>query len=261
MTAYGFFASLRLVLLLGLIVLMGIIAFARSIYSELVREAGYRRRFGEGWQSDYENDFGSLGALRVKMVVAAVGIVVLISLGVWLCRILQPNKDGRRKTGRKRRSHGYGHASNLERIMRYRRNALVGVYFGVAGILGGVFLVVFRVGIFADHSNELVLGIVVFCCGYCGVLAGCTSWLKAKAWSEAIVVIALMPLGVLLIPFVRLVFVASPLLLPATMVMMPLILVVVVWALPDQSGISRRRPQSDHDYAARKSERNEPEPK
>jgi len=125
--------------------------------------------------------------------------------------------------------------------MYYRRNALLANYFGVGGILFSLLLVVFRVGIFSDHDNEIVLGIFVFLCGYIGVIAGCRWWLRAKDWNEAVVFIALMPLGILLIPFVRLVFVAVPLLLPAAMVMMPLILVVVVFVLPDKSEAAKRR--------------------
>jgi hypothetical protein len=217
--------------------------------------------FGEGWQLNYEKDFDSLATLRARMVVAAAGIVVLSSLVVWLLRFLQPNRDSHRKSRKGRSNVKHGHISNLERIVRYRRNALLGVYFGVAGIVSGVFLVLFRVGIFADHSNELVLGVAVFCCGYCGVLAGCSWWLKAKGWNEAIVVIALIPLGIIFIPFVRLVLIAAPLLMPACMVMMPLILIVVVLTLPDQSGLPKRRPQWERDYLARRSGKSEPKDK
>jgi hypothetical protein len=234
---------------------------ANAIYSELAREGRYRRMFGESWQVNYEKDFDSLATLRARMVVAAVGIVVLCSLVIWLFRILRPNRDSHRKTRKGRSSSNHRHTSPIERIVRYRRNALLGVYFGIAGIVSGVFLVLFRVGIFADHSNELVLGIAVFCCGYCGVLAGCSWWLKAKGWNEAIVVIALMPLGIILIPFVRLVLFSAPLLMPACMVMMPLILIVVVLTLPDQSGIPRQRPQWERDYLARRPEKSEPKDK
>ncbi|NOS68988.1 MAG: hypothetical protein HOP33_03575 [Verrucomicrobia bacterium] len=49
---------------------------------------------------------------------------------------------------------------------------------------------------------------------------------------------------ILFIPFVRLIFLASAAVLPIVMVMMPLILVAVVFALPDQSTSARRRESS-----------------
>jgi hypothetical protein len=99
---------------------------------------------------------------------------------------------------------------------------------------------------FDDHANEVVMGIFVFLAGYVGVLAGCVWWLQAKHYNEAIVVIGLMPLGILLVPFVRLILLAVPSIVPIGMVMMPLILIVIVAVLPDRSSLSRshRRRQS-----------------
>ncbi len=140
------------------------------------------------------------------------------------------------------RNHHHRHISQLERVIRCRRNAVVGIAFGLAGSSFGVCLVLFPSLIFADHANEVVLGILVFLCGYAATLTGCGYWAKAKGWSEAIVLIGLMPLAVFFIPFVRLLVLAAPGLLSASMVMMPLVLVVVVMVLPDKSGVSRRRP-------------------
>jgi hypothetical protein len=142
----------------------------------------------------------------------------------------------------RRKGHSHRYGSNLERIIRCRRNALLGICFGLGGIALGVCLVIFYCGIFLQHANEVVLGIFVFLCGYCAVLAGCWWWLKAKEWNEAIVFIGLMPLAILCIPFVRLILLAAPAILPVGMVMMPLILIVVVWVLPDKSEASIPRP-------------------
>ena len=46
---------------------------------------------------------------------------------------------------------------------------------------------------------------------------------------------------VLFIPWVRLIYVEMPGLLPAAMVMMPLILLVVMFVLPDKSGTQKRK--------------------
>jgi len=171
-----------------------------------------------------------------------VGIVVIISLVTWLCRILDRGNHSSNAGGNRTKKSSARFGSSLERNISYRRKGLVRIYFGVAGIASAVALVILPLGIFSDHSNQVSLGIGVFVCAYCGVIAGCSCWLKAKRLSEGIVFIGFMPLAILLIPFVRLVFVAAPLLLPVLMVMMPIILIVVVLVLPDKSGASTRKP-------------------
>jgi hypothetical protein len=86
-----------------------------------------------------------------------------------------------------------------------------------------------------------VLGVFIFLGGYGSVIIGCSYWLKAKQWPEAIVFIGLLPLAIPFIPFVRLILLAAPRIIPVAMVMMPLILIVVVCLLPDKSGVSKRR--------------------
>jgi hypothetical protein len=167
--------------------------------------------------------------------------VAIISLLIWVCRALMPVDHSRHKNMVPQKSRKRKYGSSLERRSHYRRNAFLGNYFGVSGILAGVFLVIFRTPLFMDHDNQVLLGLPVFLAGYVGVIAACRLWLKSKSWNDAIVFIALMPLGVLLIPYVRLIYLAAPMLLPAGMVMMPLILIVVVMVLPNKSGASRSR--------------------
>jgi hypothetical protein len=138
-----------------------------------------------------------------------------------------------------RRKRRRSHMSHLEQIIVFRRNALLGIYFGVPGIFLGALFVIFRWGIFLDHSNEVILGMFVFLLGYVGIITGCAYWLKAKQWNEALVIIGLLPFGILFVPFVRLLLFAEPLLLPIGMFMMSLILIVVTFTLPDKSGVSR----------------------
>ena len=98
---------------------------------------------------------------------------------------------------------------------------------------------------------------------------GGREWIvKFGPWITVVLLILTLPillfalgLGVIFIPFVRLVLIAAPLLMPACMVMMPLILIVVVLTLPDKSGLPRKRPQWERDYLARASEKNEPKDK
>ena len=238
MRPYLILRSLYAVLCLGMTVSLGLWFFTWFICSQLSTEARFRKSYGADWRLEYEKTHGSLTQAHVKVGVSVVGIVAIALLSYWLYASVKTPKLRRSE---RRRSHERRFGSNLERIMYYRRNALLAVYFGVGGILFSLLLMIFRLGIFSDHDNEMVLGIFVFLCGYSGVIAGCRWWLRAKAWNEAVAFIALMPLGILLIPFVRLVFVAVPLLLPAAMVMMPLILVVVVFVLPDKSEAAKRK--------------------
>ena len=133
------------------------------------------------------------------------------------------------------------HESQIERIVRFRRNAMLGNVFGLLAILGGIKLVLFPTGLFKDYDNETALGVLIFLCGYSGVITGCWWWAKAKGWPEAIVFIGLSPLVILFIPYVRLIFFAAPQLLSMGMVMMPLILLVTMLVLPDKSGLPKRR--------------------
>ena len=51
------------------------------------------------------------------------------------------------------------------------------------------------------------------------------------------------------IPFVRLILLAAPAVLTLGMVVMPLILIVVVFVLPDRSGVPKRKPSWDSNRA------------
>jgi hypothetical protein len=219
--------------------LAGMCILSSTIYKEVSREVAYHRRWGAVWQLEYEKVFGSLSEARTKVAISAFGIVAIACLSVWFYRTLGPARHSRPK----RRPQRY--VSSLERVVRYRRNALVGIYFGLPGILLAIFLVVFRVGIFSTHESEIVLGMFVFMAADFAVLAGCYYWLKAKGQNEALVFIGVMPVGVMFIPFVRIIlfrlFLANPPLLVVPMVMLPLILVVVVLTLPNRLGASNRR--------------------
>lgn len=204
---------------------------------EFMLEARYRRQFGSAWQAAYESDYGSLSRAHARVTAAMVGVVVILALMVWLYLILSEKQWA--KSGGKRR-HRHRHESNVERVVRFRRNAMLGIYFGLLGIATGLALALVRWGIFSDHQDESILGIFVFLAGYCCVINGCWWWVKAKNWSEGVVAIGLAPILVFLVPYVRLIFIFNPLLLGAAMVMMPIILLVVVSVLPDKSGINRK---------------------
>jgi hypothetical protein len=213
-----------------------------SVVNEFSREVGFQHRYGNNWKVEYEQTFGPMSTAHVRTAIAAAGVVAMIAAAVWLIKVLLE------QTGLKSRSskHRHRHASPIERTARYKRNALPGLYFGVPGILLSIFLTLFHVGVFADHANELVLAIFIFIASYCSLISGCYWWVKAKAWHDAVVFIAFMPLTLLLVPLVRNIVLANSELLLAAMLMMSFTLIVVVALLPDKSRISRRRASLEH---------------
>jgi hypothetical protein len=134
--------------------------------------------------------------------------------------------------------------SVIGRVVRYRRNALVGNIFGLLFVLVGISIIYFPIGVFEDFENETLFGFLIFVCGYTGVMWGCRWWLKAKGWPDALIFIGLLPLTLCLIPYVWEIFIFEPDLLPLSMFLMTLILLVVVLTLPNRSGIGRRRRKS-----------------
>jgi uncharacterized membrane protein YidH (DUF202 family) len=232
MTGFGFFRAIRAFLVLGIILVGTFAFFATTTVVGVANEISYRHRYGADWQIKFEKRYGPLSNYNQRLAATGFGTVAMPLLSIWIYKLLRTNPH----TARGKKHQPQRRISRAERTILARRNALVGNYFGVGGIALGILLVVFRWRIFAEHGNEVILGIFVFCAGYCGVICGCWWWLKAKAWNEAVVFIGVAPLVVACIPFVRLIFLAAPLLLPAGMVMMPAILLVVVSVLPDKSG-------------------------
>ncbi len=234
---FVFFLPLMAVAFLGMVALCII-----SIINEYSREAGFQHRYGDNWKVEYEQTFGLLSTAHMRMAIAAVGVVAMIIAASWLIKVILE------ETGVKRRSsrHRHRYTSPVELATRCKRNALLGLYFGVPGILLSILLTLFHVGIFVDHANEMVLAIFIFLGSYFAVVSGCYWWVKAKAWPDLVITIAFMPLVLLLVPFVRMIVLENPQLLLAAMLMMSFLLIVVVALLPDKSRTSRRRVSSEH---------------
>ena len=235
MNGYQLFTSLRFLMIIPLFVFIGIFSCAWFVWHEVSLEKSYHQRFGDGWQAHYETDQGSLAVAHRKIGVSVFGILSITGISVWLIRHLT---DQQPKVAKKSR-HRYG--SSVERIIHFRRNALVGVSFGIIGILLSLVLVLFHIGLFTQHDNERVLGIFIFIAGYSAVISGCWWWTKAKGWNEAVVFIGFLPITILFVPFIRLIVLATPLVLPVSMVMAPIILTVVVAVLPDKSGLPPKK--------------------
>jgi hypothetical protein len=237
MNGYGFFRSIRFLFglgILGLVILLFYIGLVLALWGEVFSELSYKHQYGAEWKVHYEEKYGSLAKAQSHMAIEVLGIAGLTVSGIMLVQGLRNRGRGQTKWQRPGESR-------IERRVRYMRNALLGIYFGVPTILFSVLLAMFRLGIFEHHSDEVSLAIFVFLGGYCAVVYGCYWWLRAKRWSEGVLLIAFMPLTIFFIPFVRLLMLQALGLLAAAMVMAPLILVVVVAALPDKSGHSRQR--------------------
>lgn len=130
--------------------------------------------------------------------------------------------------------------SAIGRLVRYRRNALLGNVFGVFFVLTGIATMYLPIGLFEDFETEALFGFVIFIGGYIGVLWGCRWWLKAKGLQEALIFIGLLPLTLCFIPVVWQVFLVEPDFLPLSMFFMTLTLLVVVATLPNRSGRTER---------------------
>jgi len=165
-------------------------------------------------------------------------VVQLIILALLLFAL--PDKYSRSSNQVRKKKHSRDE-SPIARIVRFRRNALVANTFGVVGIFLALVLIFVPMGLFASRDNAYLAALTVFLPSYIAVISGCWWWVRAKNWHEAVVFIGLMPLAVLFIRYVRLIYVAVPLLLPTTMVLMPIILIGVVAVLPDKSGMPKRK--------------------
>jgi hypothetical protein len=250
MSGRRFFRRIRKLLVPVLVALASLAACLVVPYLELAREFAYRDLYGSAWKGEYEKHFGSLTDARIRAVLIDLGIIAILSILIVL--VVHLRKKPYQSRGReqpRRQMQG----STIEKIVRCHRNALLGIYLGAGGLMAGALLVIFQWDIFADRANEVVLGIVVFLFGYSGVVGGCWWWLRAKAWTEAVVFIAFMPLAVFFVPYVRLIFLAMPAIVMLATAMIPLALVAVVFALPDRSGMNRR--QTLHNWSGAAEER------
>lgn len=143
-------------------------------------------------------------------------------------------------TKRKSNSPNRPPESALGRLVRYRRNALLGNVFGVFFVLTGIATMYLPIGLFEDFETEALFGFMIFIGGYIGVLWGCRWWLKAKGLQEALIFIGLLPLTLCFIPVVWQVFLVEPDFLPLSMFFMTVTLLVVVATLPNRSGRTER---------------------
>ena len=186
---------------------------------------GYHLAKGKGYSS-------ALAAFGLFPCVQPVVLTVLFVL---------PDKNAASSNRMKSRQTSHSSESPISRVVRYRRNALVGNILGLFVVLVGISIIYFPVGLFEDFEDEALCGFFVFVCGYVSLIVGCRWWLVAKGWPDAVIFIGLVPLAACMVPYVWEVFIIVPDLLPLSMFLMALILLVVVFTLPDKSGLSNLR--------------------
>jgi hypothetical protein len=255
MSGYRFFRILQVMVVAPFLILLPLAFCVIFTVKELSLESSYRQRYGSEWQAQYEKNIGSLSKAHERVGAASLGIIAIPSLTYWVYRAIR--KDPHRSHSRKNRRES--RMSNTERVMQARSRALLWNYLGLLGIAVGMLLAIFRWHIFATHENEFILGMFVFTAGYICVMAGCWWWLRAKDWSEALVIIGTWPLVIVFIPFVRIIVLrvllaSSPVLLLLVMLLTPAILFTVVATLPDKSGVNRkqRRPMNWKDIGEKR---------
>ena len=144
----------------------------------------------------------------------------------------------RRKRSRRERSHRLvGGGSNRSesrsaRRVRDRRNMILSLYFGFPIMFLGVTICVFNFGF--DRSIQVAIGMLMILASYGVVLLGCSYWLRAKGWDQAVLLIGLLPILCPFLPGFRLA-IRNPVILFGGMVFMSMLLAVVIFSLPNRS--------------------------
>ena len=122
-----------------------------------------------------------------------------------------------------------------EYLQIYRKNSLVTVPLGIVGVAIGVAVILVKTRMFPDRDTQTMVGMVIYAFGYAGVFAGCWYWLRAKNWSDVIMLVGILPFGLLFIPTVHTQVTGSIGIMVTGLVMLPVILIAVVFVLPDNS--------------------------
>ena len=129
--------------------------------------------------------------------------------------------------------------TNNQRIAICRRKAAISIPMGLVIVAGALALVWYRTHLFASQDTQRALAMGVFAAGHGLVMAGCWWWLRAKHWTDFILVLGVLPFGALALPAVRAGLETKGILV-TVMAMLPLIVLAVTVVLPDNApGIAR----------------------
>src|SRR6185295_12108645 len=132
MTIFGFSRTIQFLVFFGFIFLFAFLiclGCGFAVVHELYREADFRHRYGDNWKAVYEERYGPLEKEHNHIALCAISFVALAATGTWLVKALVRDMGGRPR--HKRSKHRHLHTSPIERVTRYKRNGLLGIYFGV----------------------------------------------------------------------------------------------------------------------------------
>lgn len=93
-----------IICMLALVVVSPFI-FALAFVGEWHREQVTRRLYGADWRIHYELLYGSLAKAQTRMVLCAIGIVVVPSLFIWIYKLVR-GRPSLQKTRRRRHRVG-----------------------------------------------------------------------------------------------------------------------------------------------------------
>ena len=113
MSSYRFARALRLFFFFGFVLVAGIIGLGGFIYRELATEARFRNSYGPEWQAKYEQFYEPLSTARIRMALAAAGIVLIIPGTVWVIRIIRAPQYANPSSEHRRSRHRHRHSENL----------------------------------------------------------------------------------------------------------------------------------------------------
>jgi hypothetical protein len=97
----------------GFVVLAGVIGLGSFIYRELAIEARFRTTYGPEWQAKYEQFYEPLSTARLRMALAAAGIILIVPGTVWVIRIIRAPQYANPSSGQRRRRRRHRHSENL----------------------------------------------------------------------------------------------------------------------------------------------------
>jgi len=210
------------------------------IYRKIATLLRFQRDYGENWRTEFQRTFGPVSQSYIRIGVLAVGLVACIGLAFWILKLLKTDPASLLGSTKRHFLRHQRYASTPQDGAAFRRKGLVKICFGLPATLAPAFLEFLKPWLFKDGSNEMLLDLFLIIAGYTLVISGCSWSLRAKGWDNAILLIGFVPLVVSFIPFVDLIFEYVLFM----WVLTPLVLVTVVFILPDRSGAAAPRPSS-----------------
>ena len=105
-TRAGQFFNMAMALLaIAALPILAVVGLSVFTWKEVAKETAYHQKYGDQWKTLYEEEQGSLSEARSRIVVAALGTLVIGSLGAWLYWQFIPALRGEGTSPRSYRHH------------------------------------------------------------------------------------------------------------------------------------------------------------